>query len=67
MADADLTPFPLGAHGRFLCTPERPRPRGAAGAWEHRGAEDAGTCAQGCCDRYRCVDCGITWMDEGPD
>jgi hypothetical protein len=33
----------------------------------HENAEDAGECSQGCCDRYRCKDCGHTWTEEVAD
>lgn len=29
--------------------------------------EDAGTCEQGCCDRWRCTKCGRTWLEEVAD
>lgn len=26
-----------------------------------------GMCYEGCCDRYRCLDCGKIFLDEGAD
>lgn len=28
--------------------------------------EDAGTCSEGCCDRWRCTKCGRTFTHEMP-
>jgi len=30
----------------------------------HPSAEDAGGCAEGCCDSYLCPDCGKSWSIE---
>lgn len=32
--------------------------------WVHMGAVDDGECPEGCCDDYKCVDCGHTWRVE---
>ncbi len=29
--------------------------------------EDAGTCSEGCCDRWRCSGCKQTWLVEVGD
>jgi transposase-like protein len=29
--------------------------------------EDAGECAEGCCDKWRCTDCKRTWLVEVGD
>ena len=29
--------------------------------------EDAGTCFEGCCDKWRCSNCGRTWIVEVGD
>lgn len=29
--------------------------------------EDIGTCAEGCCDKYRCKECGESFLVECPD
>lgn len=42
-------------------------PEGADGFWEHDGALDAGECMDGCCDYYRCTNCGATWKEEVPE
>ena len=52
------------ANGRLVCSPEHPMPQGAAGRWEHTNVEDAGECLDGCCDYYRCKDCGHTWRQK---
>ena len=68
---AQLPPdWPKDEHGRYLCSPDRPMPRDLAKShrqWAHHGTTDDGTCADGCCDRYRCVDCGVRWTVECPD
>jgi hypothetical protein len=46
------------------CTKEQPMPKGAPGRWEHEGAKNDGECSDGCCDYYRCVDCGHWWRQE---
>ncbi len=46
---------------RKVCTPENPMPKDAPGRWAHTNAVDNGECSQGCCDYYRCTDCGATW------
>jgi hypothetical protein len=30
-------------------------------------AKDIGTCAEGCCDKYKCEICGHVWTEEVPD
>ena len=50
---------------RFVCTPENPMPKGAAGRWEH-DAEEIGTCMDDCCADYRCKNCGHRWREELP-
>lgn len=46
------------------CTPSNPMPKGAPGRWEHVRATDDGECSQGCCDYWKCPDCGHTWKTE---
>lgn len=52
------------ANGRLLCSPERPMPKNAAGLWSHTGTKSDGGCFEGCCDDYKCEDCGATWRVE---
>jgi hypothetical protein len=52
------------ASGRYLCTLARPMPPGAPGAWAHQDTARAGTCSEGCCDRYECRACGKLWTQE---
>lgn len=59
----DLTDWPR-RDGRLLCTPERPMPKGADGAWLHPWATIVGDCFEGCCDDYRCFACGHEWRQE---
>jgi len=33
----------------------------------HPNAVDVGTCYEGCCDKYRCPDCGTTWKEEAAE
>lgn len=49
---------------RQRCTNESPMPKDASGRWEHEGAECVGTCYKGCCDDFRCRDCGMEWRSE---
>lgn len=51
-------------NGRWICTPETPMPKGADGQWEHQDTEDAGECSDGCCDYYRCLNCGLRFKVE---
>jgi hypothetical protein len=53
-------------NGRFLCAPEHPMPRNAAGRWEHTNRRDDGECADSCCDYFVCLDCGHRWKEEVP-
>lgn len=32
----------------------------------HPNATDAGTCPEGCCDKYTCPDCGTQFIVEVP-
>jgi hypothetical protein len=51
---------------RHVCTAQDPwTPDKGRGA--HPDAKDAGTCSEGCCDRYRCPHCGIEFTVEGAD
>ncbi len=49
---------------RQTCTPENPMPPMAPGIWQHSNVISDGTCYEGCCDRYKCLDCGKTWESE---
>lgn len=33
----------------------------------HPHAKDIGSCAEGCCDKYACPDCGRRFLVEVPD
>ena len=50
--------------GRQICSPEHPMPKGDPGRWAHTNVEDAGECSDGCCDYFRCKDCGHHWKEE---
>lgn len=55
------------ANGRFLCAPDRLKPKDARGLWSHTNAHEYGDgCFDGCCADYRCDDCGETWRAELP-
>lgn len=43
---------------------ERPLPKGR---YVHPNAVDDGGCSEGCCDDYKCPDCGTSWRVEAPD
>lgn len=50
--------------GRQICYPDNPMPPGASGRWAHTNVEDDGECSDGCCDYFRCKDCGLRWREE---
>lgn len=53
------------ANGRFLCTPIQPMPEGPIqGLWSHTSVVSDGECSEGCCDYYKCKDCGHSWRSE---
>jgi hypothetical protein len=52
------------ANGRYLCAPAHPMPKGAPGHWSHTNPVDDGGCSEGCCDDYKCKDCGHAWRVE---
>lgn len=52
------------ANGRLLCAPQRPMPKGASGQWSHTSLVLDGSCDEGCCDDFKCNDCGATWRVE---
>lgn len=52
---------------RFLCSPDHPMPKGSTGQWSHTNPRDNGECSDGCCDDYKCADCGHTWRVECAD
>jgi hypothetical protein len=55
------------ANGRLLCSPARPMPHGAKGSWAHTNVVGDGGCSEGCCDDYKCTDCGATWRVEAAE
>lgn len=62
---SDMTNWPRDpASQRYLCSPEHPMPANATGQWAHTNVEDAGECSRGCCDIWRCKDCGYKWNEE---
>ncbi|TAK84342.1 MAG: hypothetical protein EPO20_14735 [Betaproteobacteria bacterium] len=52
------------ANGRYLCSPEKPMPKGAPGQWSHTGAKWVRDNYDSTVDYYRCVDCGTYWGSE---
>jgi hypothetical protein len=58
------------ANNRFLCAPEHPMPKGAAGMWAHTNIETVGDESDFSTgqefDRRRCKDCGVEWSEEVP-
>lgn len=60
--------WPRNDDGFLICSPEKPMPKEAwQMRWAHTNVEDIGECSSGCCDKKRCVDCGHSWVEEGPD
>ncbi len=51
---------------RFQCTKENPWTREKAPFADHPDAIDIGTCYEGCCDKYKCPHCGLTFQVELP-
>lgn len=33
----------------------------------HENVESIGTCSDGCCDKYKCLDCGLVFIEESAD
>lgn len=62
--NAETWPRDEKATHRFLCAPAHPMPKGAPGQWSHTNAQDDGECYDGCCDDFKCADCGHTWRVE---
>lgn len=62
--NAETWPRDAKAPERFLCAPKHPKPDGATGPWSHTSTVDNGECAEGCCDKYKCLDCGARWRVE---
>lgn len=52
---------------RQVCTKNQPKPPNALGHWLHPDAECIGECIHGCCDDYRCPNCGQEWREEVAD
>ncbi len=56
----------INEHGRFVCTKDDPWTKEKhAGRVVHPDAKCVGECYEGCCDDYRCPNCGATWRVEG--
>lgn len=53
------------AGGRYVCTARHPADP-AVCRTIHPAAEDIGECSSGCCDKYRCPRCNLTWTEELP-
>lgn len=53
------------ASGRYLCAPAHPMPGGPIqGTWAHTTVVSDGECSEGCCDYFKCKDCGHSWRVE---
>lgn len=46
-------------------TAEKPLAKGPR--YIHPNAKSVGTCSEGCCDDYKCPDCGTRFRVEAPD
>lgn len=62
--DPNTWPRDEKATHRFLCSPAHPRPPYTDGQWSHTNILSDGECSEGCCDDYKCADCGTTWRVE---
>ncbi len=49
---------------RFVCTKEDPWSKGKSENASHPDAKDIGECSSGCCDKYHCPHCGLTFLVE---
>jgi hypothetical protein len=38
-----------------------------SGACKHPKVKDVGSCYEGCCDKYECLDCSLRFTVECPD
>jgi hypothetical protein len=65
-SDVETWQKTAAAEGRHLCLPGTPYQRERGGRSMHPLAERIGTCDEGCCDRYRCPICGLSWLKELP-
>ena len=50
----------------FICTKERPWTPSYGAPAQHPDACDVGECSEGCCDKYRCPNCNLTFLVELP-
>lgn len=55
------------ADGRHVCTKEDPWTPAKSDRAVHPDASTFGDgCYEGCCDDYRCPNCGVEWRKEHP-
>lgn len=54
------------ADGRYICTRETPWSHSIPGRVVHPDAVDDGECFDGCCDYWKCPNCGHRWKTEVP-
>lgn len=54
---------------RYVCTKAAPwtPERGDFAAHPDAVADEPDTCREGCCDKYRCPNCGLRFTVEGAD
>ena len=51
---------------RYVCTKEAPWTPDKGEPVQHPDAVDDGECSSGCCDYYRCPNCGLRFRVELP-
>lgn len=54
----------MTTEGRFVCTKDDPwKPEKGEFVW-HPDAKDDGECSEGCCDYFKCPNCGLRFKVE---
>lgn len=49
---------------RYVCTKAAPWDKAKGVRATHPDAEDVGECSDGCCDYYKCPNCGLRFTVE---
>lgn len=52
---------------RFICTKDDPWTKEKGTPAQHPDAVSDGECFEGCCDRYKCPNCGLRFTEEVPE
>jgi hypothetical protein len=66
IALASLPDWPKNERGHFICTKQRPMPKGAGGRWEHDIVKETDADSDYYIE-WKCQSCGHVWRTEMPD